>query len=53
MEKIRVMLADDSKEYMEILKEELEKDGRICVIAMAEDGEEGLDTAERENPDFY
>ena len=52
MEKIRVMLADDSKEYMEILKEELEKDGRICVIAMAEDGEEGLDTAERENPDF-
>ncbi|MBO4407088.1 MAG: sporulation transcription factor Spo0A [Clostridia bacterium] len=52
MGKIRIMLADDSREFMDLLKEDLEKDEAFSVVAAAEDGEEALKEARREKPDF-
>ena len=52
MEKIRVILADDSREYMDLMKTGLEADGEIEVIAQAEDGAEGLALIRKETPDF-
>ena len=52
MDKITVVLADDSRQYMDLFKDDLERDGTIRVVAAAEDGEEALEAVKREEPDF-
>ena len=51
MEKIKVVLIDDHKMVREGIKQLLEIDGEIKVIAGAGDGIEGLKVVEECNPD--
>ena len=51
MEPIKVVLIDDHKMVREGIKQLLELDGDIKVIAVAGDGIEGLKVVEQHNPD--
>ena len=51
MEKIKVVLIDDHKMVREGIKQLLEIDGEIKVVAGAGDGIEGLKIVEEHNPD--
>ena len=52
MEKIKIMLVDDSREFMELLRSGMEADESLEVVAMAGDGQEGLQEALCINPDI-
>ena len=52
MEKIKVLLADDSTDFMDVLREALEEDGGIEVVACAADGEEAVSAIREYHPDF-
>ena len=52
MGKTKIMLADDSREFMELLRDGIEADGAMEVVAMATDGEEGIQEALRTQPDI-
>jgi two-component system chemotaxis response regulator CheB len=49
---IRALIADDSAFFREVLKDELERDGDIRVVAEAVDGAAAVDAAERIRPDL-
>ena len=48
---IRIVLADDTVEYRQLLRLILEQDGRFQVVGEASDGEEAVRVAEQEQPD--
>lgn len=48
----RVVLADDSHDFREVLRRVLERDGRFEVVAEAADGDAAVDTVDREHPDL-
>ena len=50
-EKIKVLIVDDSGLIREILKNMLERDPIIQVIGMAENGEKGVELAQKLKPD--
>ncbi|MBR4865844.1 MAG: sporulation transcription factor Spo0A [Clostridia bacterium] len=52
MGKTKIMLVDDSREFMELLRDGIESDGTMEVVAMAIDGEEGVQEALRTQPDI-
>ncbi|HXH88105.1 MAG TPA: response regulator [Gaiellaceae bacterium] len=48
---IRIVLADDTVEYRQLLRLIIEQDGRFQVVGEASDGEEAVRLAEQEQPD--
>lgn len=48
---IRVVLADDTKEYRELLRIILEQDGRFEIVGQAATGEEAVAVTRAERPD--
>ena len=48
---IRVVLADETAEYRQLLKLILEQDGRFAIVAEASDGEEAVRLCGLERPD--
>ncbi len=52
MEKKKVLIADDNREFCEILSKFLLKEGDFEVIGIAKDGLEALDRIKEENPDI-
>ena len=50
MEKLKILLVDDSREFSELLRHEIENDTNMEVVALATDGEEGIKEALRTNP---
>ena len=50
-EKIRVLLADDNKEFINVLNDFLTKDDEIEVVGVANDGEEAIDKIIKLRPD--
>jgi DNA-binding response OmpR family regulator len=48
--KKRVLIVDDEKELLEVMKEKLEREG--IEVLCAEDGQEGLEVALKEKPDL-
>lgn len=50
MAKKRVLLVDDERDFVEVLRTRLESNN--FEVLPAYDGEEGLERAERENPDI-
>ncbi|SDW54359.1 two-component system, response regulator, stage 0 sporulation protein A [Marininema mesophilum] len=51
MEKIRVILADDNREFAELLKDHLNSQEDIEVVGVAYNGNEVMDLLDREPPD--
>ena len=49
--RLRVVLADDTKEYRELLLMILEQDGRFEIVGQAANGEEAVAVTEAERPD--
>ena len=49
--KLRVLLADDTPEYRQLLKLVLEQDGRFEIVGEAADGEQAVALATAECPD--
>lgn len=52
MEKIKVLLADDSTDFMDVLREALEAEGGISVTSCVSDGEEAIRAIQNDQPDF-
>jgi DNA-binding NarL/FixJ family response regulator len=50
-ERLRVVLADDTPEYRQLLRMILEQDGRFDVVGEAADGEQAVSVTELERPD--
>ncbi len=50
MNKKRILIVDDQKKLVELVRFKLEKEGFECLAAS--DGEEGLEMAKKENPDL-
>jgi DNA-binding NarL/FixJ family response regulator len=48
---VRVLLADDNARFRAVLRQLLERDPDIYVVAEASDGAEALDLAEEHHPD--
>ena len=51
MENIKVLIVDDNKRIVNLLKEALTKESDIEVVATASDGEEALNMIDMYNPD--
>jgi len=51
MQKIKVVLIEDSVVALQILKDMIQKSGEIEVVGVAHDGIEGLDIIAKTNPD--
>jgi len=49
--RVRVVLADDTTAYRDLLRLLLELDGRFEIVAEAENGREAIDAAVSERPD--
>lgn len=52
MEKIKVLIADDNREFCEILSKFLSREGEFEVVGIAKDGLEALDKIKEENIDI-
>ena len=50
MDKKRILIVDDQKDIVELIRFKLENEGFECLVAF--DGEEGLQKAKKENPDL-
>ncbi len=50
-EKIKVLLADDNKDFCELVRFYVEKQTDMCVVDVANDGIEALDMLTRHHPD--
>jgi DNA-binding NarL/FixJ family response regulator len=50
-DRVRVIIADDEHLFREVLEAMLSTDGRISVVARAEDGRGALDLAREHEPD--
>lgn len=50
--RIRVLLADDTTAYRQLLRLILEQDGRFDIVCEAADGEEAVRLSEAERPDI-
>ena len=48
---LRVVLADDTKEYRDLLRIILEQDGRFQIVGQAANGEEAVELTRAERPD--
>lgn len=48
---LRVVLADDTKEYRDLLRIILEQDGRFEIVGEAANGEEAVSVTQTERPD--
>jgi DNA-binding NarL/FixJ family response regulator len=49
--RLRLLLTDDDRSFMEAMAAMLELDGRFEIVAMAADGRQGAELAESCNPD--
>lgn len=52
MEKFKVLIADDNREFAQIVARFIQEEDEFIVIGMAKDGIEALDIIEREKPDI-
>lgn len=52
MEKKKVLIADDNREFCEILRKFISTEGDFEVVGIAKDGLEALDKIKEENPDI-
>lgn len=52
MEKIKVLIADDNREFAQIVSRFIQEEEDFKVIGIAKDGIEALDIIEREKPDI-
>jgi len=50
MDKKRILIVDDQKDIVELIRFKLENEGFECLVAF--DGEEGLQKAKKEDPDL-
>jgi DNA-binding response OmpR family regulator len=50
MDKKRILIVDDQKDIVELIRYKLENEGLECLVAS--DGEEGLQKAKKEDPDL-
>nr|WP_330362410.1 sporulation transcription factor Spo0A [[Clostridium] dakarense] len=51
-EKIKIVLADDNKDFCQVLKEYLSNENDIEILGIAKDGIEALDLVQRTQPDL-
>lgn len=51
-EKIKIVLADDNKDFCQVLKEYLSNESDIEILGIAKDGIEALDLVKRTQPDL-
>ncbi len=49
VEKIKIVLADDNKDFCQVLKEYLSNEDDIDILGIAKDGIEALDLVKRHN----
>lgn len=52
MEKIKIVLADDNKDFCQVLKEYLSNEDDIDILGIAKDGIEALDLVKKTQPDL-
>ena len=48
---IKVLLADEEKEFNEILSGYLRKESDMSIVGMTDDGKEALNLVEKQKPD--
>ena len=51
-EKIKIVLADDNKDFCQVLKEYLSNESDIEILGIAKDGIEALDLVKKTQPDL-
>ena len=51
-EKIKIVLADDNKDFCQVLKEYLSNENDIEILGIAKDGIEALDLVKKTQPDL-